>query len=75
MFSSMMEAAMPKSVHITTPMPTSGELARRLRIPKARQRALAALAEEYVKKLEAEKKAAEPAIEREEKRTNASAAD
>ncbi|MGH9607307.1 MAG: hypothetical protein ACRD3N_16595 [Terracidiphilus sp.] len=67
---------MPKSVHITTPPLSSEEEAKRLGIPKHRQKELRALAEEFVKQLRAKEKAVAGApIEREEKRKNASAAD
>jgi len=66
---------MPKSVRLSTPRPSPEEMARRLRIPKRRQRELNVLAEEYVKRLRAEKDAGESVIGRKEKPTNASAAD
>ena len=67
---------MPKTVHITTPPLTFDEVARRLRIPKRRQKALRAMAEEGVRQiLEARKVAAEkPAVKRKVKPRNASAA-
>jgi hypothetical protein len=67
---------MPKSVHITTPYPTFEEVARRLRIPKRRQKEIRAMADEFIKQLdEDEKSPASKITEREEKRKDASAAD
>jgi hypothetical protein len=66
---------MPKQVHITTPWPTSEEEARRLRIPKRRQKELNALADELVRQLQEEKTApAGKALNHGKKRKNASAA-
>ncbi len=66
---------MPKSVHITKPPLSSEEEAKRLRIPKRRQKELFALAEEYVKQLRAKEKAiADAPTERREKRKNAASA-
>jgi|HubBroStandDraft_5_1064220.scaffolds.fasta_scaffold486220_2 hypothetical protein len=66
---------MPKQVHITTPWPTSAEEARRLRIPKRRQKELNALADELVRQLRKEKEAsADKAVNQGKKRKNASAA-
>jgi hypothetical protein len=42
---------MPKSVRITAPRPTFDELTRHLRIPKARQKELDAMAEEGVRQI------------------------
>ena len=42
---------MGKSVQITTPRPTFEELTRRLRIPKARQKELDAMAEEAARQI------------------------
>ncbi len=67
---------MPKSVHITTPYPTSEEVAKLYRIPKRRQRELEALAQGLFKQMKAEqaRKGSSP-TEKEEKRKDASAAD
>lgn len=48
---------MPKSVRITTPWPTSEEVAKRFGISKRRQKELDAMAEEYFRRLQAEEKA------------------
>jgi len=66
---------MPKSVQIKTPWPDPDEEARRLRIPKRRQKELRALAEEFVRKLQEAQEVSEgkPA-EKGKKRKNASAA-
>ncbi len=67
---------MPKSVHITTPWPTSEEVAKRFPIPKRRQRELEAMAQEFVRELNSqEKRARGRVVEKEEKRKDASAAD
>ncbi|HUY94339.1 MAG TPA: hypothetical protein VMU71_03540 [Terracidiphilus sp.] len=66
---------MPKSVHITTPWPTSEEVAKRFRIPKRRQKELDAMAREYVKQLQAEEKARGTNLKENEKQKDASAAD
>ena len=67
---------MPRSVRITTPPLSSEEEAKRLGIPEDRQKELQAMVEEYLKHLGAEKEAVTgTAIEREEKRKNAPAAD
>ena len=42
---------MPKQVHITTPWPTSEEEARRLRIPRRRQKELFTLADELARQM------------------------
>jgi len=68
---------MTKAARITAPWPTFEEMTRHLRIPKARQRELDALAEEgfrQIRKAE-EKAAAKTAVKPEMKRRNASAAD
>jgi hypothetical protein len=66
---------MPKTVHITTPWPTSEEVARRFRISKRREKELDAMAEEFFKQREANSKSRNSkANHREEKRKNASVA-
>jgi hypothetical protein len=71
----MMDIAMPKPVHITTPYPTSEEVARRFRIPKRRQKELEALAQKLFAQMQAEKTSARGRVlEKEEDRKNASAA-
>jgi hypothetical protein len=66
---------MPKPIHITTPWPTSEEEARRLRIPKRRQKEINTLAEEYFRRLQEEKRGSDSkTVDRRKKRKNASAA-
>lgn len=66
---------MPKRIHITTPWPDPEEEARRLRIPKRRQKELRALAEEFVRNLrKAQKTSDGNSAEEGKKRKNASAA-
>jgi len=66
---------MPKSVRITAPRPSFEEMTRHLHIPKARQKELAAMAEEGVRQiLKAEKEAAKTAVKRKVKPRNVSAA-
>lgn len=66
---------MPKRIHITTPWPDPAEEARRLRIPKRRQRELNALAEEFVRKLQQTQETTNgKSAEKGKKRKNASAA-
>jgi hypothetical protein len=66
---------MPKRIHITTPWPTSEEVAKRLRISKRRQKELNALAEEFVRKLQqAQETSGGKTVEKGKKRKNASAA-
>lgn len=66
---------MPKSVHITTPWPTSEQVARRFRIPRRRQKEINAMAEEIFKQLRGEKETiAHEAAGQGKKRKNAAAA-
>jgi uncharacterized protein YdaU (DUF1376 family) len=66
---------MLKTVHITTPWPTSEEVAKRFRISKRRQKELDAMAEEFFKQQETKGRSRNiKANHREEKRKNASAA-
>jgi hypothetical protein len=67
--------AMPKSVYITAPRPTSEEVAKSLGISKRRQKEMEALAEKLVKQfLARERAAASSAVEPEKRRKRASAA-
>lgn len=66
---------MPKSVHITTPWPTSEEVAKRFGISKRRQKELDAMAREYVKQLRATVNARSTALKEDENQKDASAAD
>lgn len=66
---------MPKSVHITTPWPTSEEVAKRYGISKRRQKELDAMAREYFKQLRAEEKTWGTALKVNETQKDASAAD
>lgn len=66
---------MPKAAHISTPWPTSEEVAKTFRIPRKRQRELRAMAEEYVKQLRADENAKPRTTDEEVNRKNASAAD
>jgi hypothetical protein len=71
-----MAGSMPKSVHITTPWPSSQEIGKRFRIPKPRQKELEALAQEFVRRSSHGGKNAEGRVlEGEAKRKDASAAD
>jgi hypothetical protein len=66
---------MPKQVHITTPWPTSEEVAKRLHISKRRQKELNVLAEKLVRQMKEENEAsAGKAAGKGKKRKNASAA-
>jgi hypothetical protein len=66
---------MPKPIRITTPWPDPEEEARRLRIPKRRQKELNALAEEFVRRLrQAQETSDGNTGEKRKKRKNASAA-
>jgi len=66
---------MPKSVYITSPRPTSEEVAKSLGISKRRQREINAMAEELIRQLRAKERAAEStAVEPEKRRKRASAA-
>ena len=67
---------MPKSVNISAPWPTHEEMVRHLDVPKARQKELRALADEFFKRLLEGKEAGPGAkIERQEISKNAPAAD
>lgn len=67
---------MPKSVHITTPWPTSEEVAKRSRISKRRQKELEAIVQGFFKRSHAgEKRTKGKVAEREENRKDAPAAD
>jgi hypothetical protein len=71
----MMNIVMHKPVHITTPYPTSEEVARLFRIPKSRQKELEALAQKLFAQMRAEKTTSRGRyLEKEEERKNASAA-
>jgi hypothetical protein len=67
---------MPKSVNIGTPWPTHEEMVRHLRVPRARQKELRALADKFYKRISAEKESASGVkIGRQEISKNAPAAD
>jgi hypothetical protein len=68
---------MRKPIHITTPWPTSEEVAKRFRISKRRQKELNAIAEEGVRLILKERgeRAQKTAVKREAKSKHAPAAD
>jgi hypothetical protein len=66
---------MPKPIHITTPRPTSEELAKEYRISKRRQKKLNTLAKQIVRQMQEEKDAsASRDTGKGKKRKNAAAA-
>jgi hypothetical protein len=65
---------MRKPIHITAPRPTLEERAKQLRIPKARQKELQALVDEFKATLSNWKEAPTNSIEPEKRRKRASAA-
>lgn len=67
-------ADMRKPIHITTPWPTQEEMAKRFRIPKARQRELQTLVDEYKAKLSPLQEPPVTLVEPEKRRKRASAA-
>jgi hypothetical protein len=65
---------MPKSVHITVPSPTLEERAKDLRIPKARQKELRELVNQFMATRFSREEAPLSSMEPEKRRKSASAA-